>query len=142
MAGPIEATPSPKKSAHLMCGSKLWTIVAFASCAYFARAALMRPHGSLREWSHDPLALAAHLVWVAFMIGLITETRCWKERIFFILLGFNFLMAFTMGIWRNAPSAMADETRQLSAALWILATLASLLMIFLPGEKLRTGNSK
>lgn len=125
-----------------MCGSKLWTIVAFASCAYFARAAFLRPPGSLSGWSHDPLDLAAHLVWVAFMVGLISETRCWKERTFFTLVGFNFALAFTMGWWRSAPSSLVDKTRHLSAALWTLAALASLLMIFLPGEKLRAESSK
>lgn len=132
MAGQVVAT----KSVHLMCGSKLWTLVAFGSCLYFARVAFVRTHSSLPiAWSHDTLDIITHLVWIAFMFGLLTETRCWKERVFFVLVLLNFALAFTMGLWRDAPDVTVAMTRRASSALWALATVVSLVMIFLPGDK-------
>lgn len=121
---------SSGKSAHLMCGSKLWTVVAFLSCAYFTKVALSRLSLGTVAWSHDNVDIATHLVWVVFLIGLLSETRCWKEWIFFSLVLINFGMASVMGIWSSAPLTTVNKTRELSAALWGLAALVSFLLIF------------
>jgi hypothetical protein len=119
------------KSAHLMCGSKLWTIVAFLSCAYFTKIALGRLSFGTIAWSHDNVDIATHLVWVVFLVGLITETRCWKEWIFFSLVLINFALASVMGVWSSASIATVTKTREFSAAMWGLAALVSFVLIFM-----------
>ena len=130
MEGQI-SEPQPRvRSAHLMCGSKTWTIVAFVSCAYFNKVAVARTKGLTIGWSHDGLDIATHVVWLAFLIGLLTETRCWKERVFFVLVFINFGLAFVMGIWSRATDLVVQRTRVFSAVLWGLAALVSFLLIF------------
>ncbi|HEY1273147.1 MAG TPA: hypothetical protein VGF08_14230 [Terriglobales bacterium] len=120
------------KPAHLMCGSRVWTIAAFLTCSYFAWIALGRMQGITAEWSHEVLNVVTHFVWLIFLTGLLTETRCWKERIFFALVLINFAVAFGMGLWRGAPLTVIVRTRQLSAGLWVLAALASVVLMFAP----------
>jgi hypothetical protein len=134
--GPIAVQKkSSGGSAHLMCGSKLWTIVAFLSCAYFSRIAFGRLSAGSLAWSHDNVDIATHLVWVVFLIGLLTETRCWKERVFFTLVLINFALASVMGAWSSAPFTAVVKSRQLSAGLWVLAAAVSLLLIFMRGDR-------
>lgn len=137
MEGHVESTgrTSPGKSAHLMCGSKIWTIAGFITCAYFTRIAVGRIHNGNAAWSHDAWDIATHGVWVLFMVGLLTETKCWKERIFFALVLVNFALASVMGLWTGAPDATVNSTRVLSAGLWALAALVSAGLIFAKGEK-------
>jgi hypothetical protein len=117
--GPVAVQKtSSGKSAHLMCGSKLWTVVAFLSCAYFTKIATGRLSLGPIAWSHDNVDIATHLVWVVFLVGLLSETRCWKEWIFFSLVLINFGLAAVM------------KSRELSAAVWGLAAVISFLLIF------------
>ncbi len=124
---------SRTKPAHLMCGSKTWTIVAFVSCAYFAWVAYGRARGGGLVWSHDTLDIVTHVVWIIFIVGLLTETRCWKERSFFALVLLNFGLGFSMGIWSSATQATVHTTRMISAGAWTLASLVSLVLMFQPG---------
>lgn len=133
MAGQIAAKPARIKPAHLMCGSKLWTISGFICCAYFAKVAATRVE-SVTPWSHDPWDIATHLIWMIFMIGLITETRCWKERLFFGLVLANFAFAFGMGLWSGASDPTVRETRFVSAIAWAVAAGVSLLLTFSKGS--------
>lgn len=136
MEGPIAVQKKPSgRSAHLMCGSKLWAIVAFVSCAYFARIAFGRLSAGSLVWSHDNVDIATHLVWVIFLVGLLTETRCWKEWVFFTLVLINFGLASVMGIWSTAPFTAVHKTRQVSAGLWTLAAVVSLVLIFMRGDR-------
>ena len=73
---------------------------------------------------------ATHLVWMAFLVGLLTETRCWKERIFFALVFINFGLAFVMGFWSSASDVIVQKTRLFSAVLWGLSALVSFFLIF------------
>ncbi|HET7207404.1 MAG TPA: hypothetical protein VFI95_12575 [Terriglobales bacterium] len=115
------------RAAHLICGSKLWTIVSFACSAYFAKIGISRMQYA---WSRDPWDIATHLVWVLFMAGLITETRCWKERLFFALVLANFALAFGMGLVPESAHSIVTSTRTISAGLWSLAALLSLVLMF------------
>jgi hypothetical protein len=133
--GKVTAHKSRSKSAHLMCGSKTWTIVAFLSCAYFARVAIARLAAGGLPWSHDTVDIATHIVWMVFLVGLLTETRCWKEWVFFSLVLLNFGIASVLGIWNSAPASVLIRSRELSAATWGLAALLSLVLIFMPGER-------
>src|SRR5207237_9685631 len=130
MEGQVNAPKPRVKPAHLMCGSKTWTIVAFVSCSYFTKVAMSRIHGLTIGWSHDSLDIATHLVWMAFLVGLLTETRCWKERIFFALVFINFGLAFVMGFWSSASDVIVQKTRLFSAVLWGLSALVSFFLIF------------
>lgn len=132
MEGQVTAEKSRSKPAHLMCGSKTWTIVAFLSCAYFTKIAVSRLSSGNLGWSHDNVDIATHLVWVIFLVGLLTETRCWKELVFFSLVLLNFAMASVMGVWKAAPDNLVLESREVSAAIWGLAALVSLVLIFMP----------
>jgi hypothetical protein len=133
--GPVGAKPARSKPAHLMCGSRLWTIAAFVCSAYFAKIAVERVRAADIGWSHDALDVTTHAVWVLFMLGLITETRCWKERMFFSLVLANFALASVMGLWISAPLALINQTRMLSAALWVGAGVVSFALIFARGSK-------
>jgi len=132
--GQVATKTAHSKVAHLMCGSKLWTLVGLISCAYFAKVAASRIHGAW-AWSHDPWDIATHLIWMLFMIGLINETRCWKERLFFALVLANFTFAFGMGLWASASGQVVRETRLLSAAVWAAAALVSLGLMFSKGNR-------
>jgi hypothetical protein len=138
--GKVTAQKSRSKSAHLMCGSKTWTIVAFVSCAYFAKVAMGRLAAGGLPWSHDTVDIATHMVWMIFLVGLLTETRCWKEWVFFSLVLLNFAMASVLGLWKSAPTNVVIRSRELSAAIWGLAALLSLTLIFMPGASEKTGN--
>ena len=118
-----------------MCGSRIWTIAAFLCSAYFAKIAVERVRGYNIAWSHDALDVATHGVWVVFMIGLMSETRCWKERVFFGVVLANFALASIMGLWSTASPTLLSETRIVSAALWVIAALVSFALIFAKGEK-------
>jgi hypothetical protein len=132
--GPVAAKRARSGSTHLMCGSRLWTIAAFVCSGYFAKVAIERARTVNVAWSHDALAITTHAVWVLFMIGLITETRCWKERVFFGLVLANFALASAMGLWDSAPVSLLDQSRLLSASLWVAAALVSFALIFARGE--------
>lgn len=135
MEGPVDAKPARSKAAHLMCGSRLWTIAAFVCSAYFAKIAFERVRAADVGWSHDALDVTTHGVWVLFMLGLITETRCWKERVFFGLVLANFALAAIMGLWSSVPLTLMNDTRMLSAVLWVAAAAMSFVLIFARGSK-------
>jgi hypothetical protein len=134
-----QVTPSANtvrvKAAHLMCGSKIWTVAAFLCSGYFARIAWGRLHGGRLSWSHQGLDIATHLIWVLFMAGLVGETRCWKERSFFAVVLVNFSLAFGMGIWTGAPEFIVRQTRVVSLSLWVLAALLSAVLVFSQGDR-------
>ena len=68
------------------------------------------------------------------MVGLFTETACWKERVFFGLVLANFSFAFAMGIWKSASETLVHETRLISAGAWGAAALVSLMLLFSKGN--------
>ena len=133
MEGQVATKPARRQASHLMCGSKLWPLVGLICCASFAKVAATRTHG-VWAWSHDRWDIATHLIWILFMIGLISETGCWKERLFFGLVLANFGFAFSMGIWKSASEAVVHETRLISAGAWGAAALISLLLLFSKGN--------
>lgn len=133
MEGQVGTKRARVKAIHLICGSKLWTLVGLIGCGYLAKVAASKIHGEW-AWSHDPWELATHLIWMLFMIGLITETGCWKERLFFALVLTNFTFAFGMGLWVGAPVSVVQETRLISAAAWAAAALVSLGLMLSKGD--------
>ena len=136
MEGQIGTKRARVKSAHLLCGSKLWTLVGLLCSGYFAKIAISRIQDAW-AWSHGPWDIGTHLVWMLFMVGLISETRCWKERLFFALVLANFTFGFGMGLWTGASDAVVRETRLISAAAWVAAALVSLGLMFAKGDASR-----
>lgn len=118
-----------------MCGSRIWTIAAFLCSAYFAKIAVERARVSVAPWSHDALDIATHGIWVLFMLGLITETRCWKERVFFAVVLVNFGLASAMGMWSSATTDVVHQTRIVSAVLWVVAAVVSFGLVFARGKR-------
>ena len=136
MEGQVTDSTNPVrvKPAHLMCGSRIWTVAALLCSGYFTKVAWWRLHGGRLSWSHGGLDIVTHLVWVIFMIGLIGETRCWKERAFFSVVLVNFALAFGMGLWSGASEAFVRDTRFVSLGLWLLAAILSVVLIFSRGD--------
>ena len=120
------ALPTKLPAAHLMCGTPFWGIAAAAACAYFACST----YSQLREGEvysqHGWWMLVTWSVWVLLLAGLASETRCWRERIFFGLLLINFVLGFVLAAWSAAPASAVRDGREISLALWIVAALASL----------------
>ncbi len=136
MAGPVapDEKESGRKSAHLMCRSRFWGIVGAMTCAYFSYLAYARLRDADFFWSHDLWSLLTSAVWIVLVLGLISETRCWRERIFFGLVLLNLAAGFAFSLWTAAPLNYARDSRDVSFLLWILAALASLMTLAHPRE--------
>lgn len=120
------------KSPHLMCTTRFWGVAAALGCAYFAYLSYSRWRELDFSWSHDWESILSGAVWILLLLGLISETRCWRERTFFGLLLVNFAIAFTFTLWTHAPGELMREARKITLAIWLLALLASLMTLRAP----------
>ena len=121
--------PARKKAAHLMCGTLFWGIAAAAASAYFAYSAYAELRAKDFYWQHGWWTLITWIIWILLIAGLFSETRCWRERIFFGLLLLNFLLGFTLAAWDSASLAMVGSARKISFVLWTLSLLGGLLTV-------------
>jgi hypothetical protein len=117
-----------------MCTTRFWGIAGALACAYFAYLAYAHVRDADYSWSHDWESVFTGGVWVLLLIGLLSETRCWRERAFFGLLMLNFTLAFVLSVWKAAPDGTMRTAREISLVLWLLAALASLLTLRTPRE--------
>jgi len=124
-----------------MCRSWFWGIVGAIACAYFAYLAYIRLRDADFFWSHDLWSLLTSAVWIMLVLGLISETRCWRERVFFGLVLLNLAAGFAFSLWTAAPLNYARDSRDVSFVLWILAALASLMTLAHPREVAATKES-
>jgi len=124
-----------------MCRSRFWGIVGAIACAYFAYLAYTRLRDADFLWSHDLWSLLTSAVWIMLVLGLISETRCWRERVFFGLVFLNLATGFAFSLWTAAPLNYALDSREVSFVLWILAALASLTTLLHPREVAATKES-
>jgi tellurite resistance protein TehA-like permease len=133
-----QVTPDTKphrvKPAHLMCGMPLWGIAAAIPCSYLAYVSYAHVRQGEFTWSHDVLSIVTYAVWVVLIAGLISETRCLRERLFFVLVFANFSLGFVLAVWADAPLEMVRKVREISSALWALAAIASLVVALSPGR--------
>jgi ABC-type transport system involved in cytochrome c biogenesis permease subunit len=133
-----EITPTTKspraQPAHLMCGMPLWGIAAAMVCSYLAYVSYAHVRQGEFSWSHDFLSIVTYAVWVTLIAGLISETRCLRERLFFVLVFANFTLGFVLAVWAEAPFEMVRKAREISSALWALAAIASLVVALSPGS--------
>ena len=126
-----------KKSSHLMCGTPFWGVAGAAGCAYLSYLSYSRLREGDLSWSHDWQSILTGAVWIVLIAGLLSETRCWRERIFFGFIFVNFTLWFVISVWTAAPISAVRDSRRLSFALWAVAAVASLATIF--SSKVPTG---
>jgi hypothetical protein len=98
----------------------------FLACAYFAWISFSHILRSEYDWPHDGWTAATYVVWIVLLVGLMLDTRCLRERLFFAVLVANFTIGFGLTLWRAAPSAQVHNARIGTGALWVLAALLSL----------------
>src|SRR5215467_4005291 len=95
--GPVSpAVGRRRKSPHLMCGSRFWGVAAAVGCFYFAYSAYSRLRDGDFSWVHDSWSLVTYAVWIIFVLALLSESRCWRERIFFGLVFASFTLGFVL----------------------------------------------
>jgi hypothetical protein len=126
--------PRRAKPAHLMCGMPLWGVAGAMVCSYLAYVSYAHVRQGEFSWSHDLLSIVTYAVWVLLIAGLISETRCLRERLFFVLVFANFTLGFVLAVWAEAPFEMVRKVREISSALWALAAIASLVIALSPGR--------
>ena len=133
MDRPIEDTPASTgtersyKSGHLMCRATAWGIMGFLACAYFAWISFGHVLRNEYEWPHDAWTAATYVVWILVLAGLMLDTRCLRERLFFGVLAVNFVIGFGLTLWRTVPAAQVRTARLGTGVLWALAALVSLM---------------
>ena len=119
-----------EKSPHLMCGKPFWGIVGAIGSASLCYVSYSRLQESDFSWSHDWQSIATAAVWILLVVGLLSETRCWRERAFFGLLLLNFVSWLTLSVWTTAPYSAVRDVRRVTVGLWGLAALTSLATTF------------
>lgn len=132
MDGKIELANSsamaerPYNSGHLMCRATAWGIMGFLACSYFAWISFSHILHGVYDWPHDGWTAATYVVWIVLLVGLMMDTHCLRERIFFGVLVVNFVIGFGLTVWRTVPSAQVHNARIGTGALWAAAALVSL----------------
>lgn len=114
------------KSGHLMCRSTPWGVMGFLACAYFTWLSFSHVWRNEYDWQHDGWTAATYIVWILVLVGLMLDTRCWREQMFFGALFVNFVIGFGMTVWRTIPEAQVRNARIGTGALWALGALLSL----------------
>ena len=117
------------KSGHLMCRSTPWGIMGFLACTYFAWISFSHVWRNQYDWPHDGWTAATYIIWILVLVGLMLDTRCWREQLFFGVLVANFVVGFGLTVWRTIPVAQVRSARIATGALWTLAALMSLTTI-------------
>jgi hypothetical protein len=119
-----------------MCGTALWGFAGAAASAYFSYLSYAHLSSGDYSWAHSWWTVLTYAVWVVLIGGLLTETRCWRERIFFGLALLIFLLGLVFSAWSGASEHAVRQLRIASTVLWALAAVASLTTVF--GAKART----
>jgi len=124
----VEATEPDRwyLSTHLMCRTALWGIAGFLGCGYFAWISLSHITRGDYDWPHDVWTGATYVVWILLLGGLMLDTHCLRERLFFGVLVVNFVVGCALTLWRTAPVAEVRAARLGTGTLWTLAALISL----------------
>ena len=126
MANPTTVAKRPYSSGHLMCRATAWGVMGSAACTYFAWLSFSHVLRQEYDWPHDAWTAATYIVWILLLAGLMLDTNCLRERMFFGLLVANFVVGFVLTLWRTIPPAQVHNARIGTGALWTLAALVSL----------------
>jgi hypothetical protein len=118
-----------------MCGTPFWGIAGAAAAAYFAYLSYGHLSGGDYSWAHNWWTVLTYAVWTVVIGGLLTETLCWRERIFFGLMLLIVLFSLVFSAWSNATEHAVRELRLASTAVWALAAFASLTTVFASRNK-------
>ena len=122
------------KPAHLVCRSG-WALLITAACAYFAYTTFSDLRVRDYEWSHDWWHALTWAVWAILAAGLISEVRCWRERILFALVFIEAVLGLLFSLWASAAINDVRTAREIALALWITAVGVSLTtFVRRPGE--------
>ncbi len=124
--------PDTARTPHLLCGSKFWALSSSLGCVYLAWLAFGRIRSQQFDWPNDIWSVLAYGVWVIFLLILMGETRCFRERLLFAVLLANFALALSMASAPHLQPTTAETARQISLALWVLGALYSASFIFRP----------
>ncbi len=124
--------PDTARTPHLLCGSKFWSLSSSLGCVYLAWLTYSRISSHQFEWPNDIWSVLAYGVWVLFLLILMAETRCFRERLLFTVLLANFALALSMAFAPHLQPTTAQTARQISLALWVLGALYSASFIFRP----------
>jgi hypothetical protein len=119
-------TDRSSASGHLMCRTALWGIAGCLACAYFAWISFSHIMRAEYDWPHDAWTVATYVVWILLLGGVALDTRCLRERLFFGVLGVNFVVGCALTLWKTVPAADVRTARIGTGALWALAALLSL----------------
>jgi hypothetical protein len=130
--GLATSQPQRPKSPHLMCRTRFWGISAAVACCYFAYTGYAQLRDGDYSWHHEWWTVLTWAVWVLLFAGVLTETRCWREHIFFSLVLINFVIGLTFAWWSSAPFEKILIARRLSIGLWIVSAIASLGTVISP----------
>ena len=109
-----------------MCRNRFWGVVGLIACVYFAYGAYIHIRDADLLWPHNWWSTLTYVVWGVLVLGLLTETRCWRERVFFGLVFLDLAVGLAFLLWSGAPLNYSREAREAVFYLWILAALASL----------------
>ena len=129
--------PDSSRTPHLLCGSRFWPLSSALGCLYLGWLCLARIRGQQYAWPDDVWSVLAYAVWELFLLVLVTETHCFRERFLFAILLANFGLGLLMAVAPHLPSATARTGREVSLALWVLGVVYSASFIFrdVPVEK-------
>lgn len=121
--------PDSARTPHLLCGSRFWPLGAFGGCLYLAWLSYSHLANRQVAWPSDVWSILAYFVWVVFLLVLIAESQCFRERLLFTIFIANFVLGLGMAA-TPATLPAAATARQVSLALWIVGAIYSISFLF------------
>ncbi len=125
----MEEPVARPRRAHLICGTLLWGIAGFAVCTYFTYSSFVELRDGDFYWQSGWWTVLTWAVWLVLAAGLVSETRCWREGLFFGSLLAVFIIGLVFSAWTSAEPHAGRLAREVTLGLWITAALASLATI-------------
>ncbi len=121
----------PSRSDHLICRTG-WSFLLAIACAFFAYRTFADLQAHDYQLQHNWWNVLTWLVWAALAAGLISEVRCWRERILFGVLFAQFLLGCAFSLWASPRFDLLTEARQSALALWCAGTLLAVVTLVSP----------
>ena len=121
--------PDSARTPHLLCGSRFWPLSATLGSLYLAWMAYSHLASRQVAWPSDVWSILAYAVWVLFLLVLISETHCFRERLLFAIFIANFALGLAMAAAPTLQPAAATA-REVSLALWSLCAIYSFSFMF------------
>jgi hypothetical protein len=116
------------KPEHLICRTG-WALLMVAGCGYFVYRVFADISAHDYQWRHHWWNALTWAVWAVLAAGLISETRCVRERILFGVLFAQFALGIVFSLWATAPFDVIRQARWASLALWWVAALMSIAVL-------------